>query len=129
MDYAYFGPAAEWPLVSTIASVAGIVLIFGQQAGQGARALAGLALDDLRQFLAWLVQPWLACIALLVVPLAFPASAWVLDLARRGADRVGDGTGQGRRLLRGIDPIVARPPEASARPSDRRAESRSPSRA
>jgi hypothetical protein len=80
MDYAYFGSVADWSLVSTIASVAGVVLIFGQQVGQGARALAGLALDDLRLFLAWLFQPWLACMALLVVPLVFPSSSWVVAL-------------------------------------------------
>jgi hypothetical protein len=39
MDYGYFGSTAAWPLASTITSVTGIVLLFGQQIGQGARAL------------------------------------------------------------------------------------------
>jgi hypothetical protein len=86
MDYAYFGSAAGWPMVSTIASITGVVLMFGEQVGQGARALAGLALDDLQRFLAWLFQPWLACIAMLAVPLVLPRSAWVLTL--RGAARI-----------------------------------------
>jgi GDSL-like Lipase/Acylhydrolase family len=86
MDYAYFGSVAEWPLASTIASIAGVVLMFGEQAGQGTKALAGLVLDDLQRFLAWLFQPWLACIALLAVPMTFPSSAWVVAL--RGAARI-----------------------------------------
>jgi hypothetical protein len=86
MDYAYFGSMTEWPLVSTIASVAGVVLMFGHQLGQGARALAGLVLDDLRRSLACLFQPWLACIALLVLPLVFPGSSWVVAL--RNAARI-----------------------------------------
>jgi lysophospholipase L1-like esterase len=80
MDYAYFGSAVEWSVVSTIASLTGVVLLFGQQARQGVRALASLALDDLRRFLAWLFQPWLACIAMLVVPLVFPGSGWLVTL-------------------------------------------------
>jgi hypothetical protein len=86
MDYGYFGSTAVWPLVSMIASVTGVVLLFGQQLGQGARALAGLVLDDLQRFLAWLFRPWLACIALLVVPLVFPSSRWIVAL--RGATRI-----------------------------------------
>ena len=86
MDYAYCGSVAEWPVMSTVASVTGVVLMFGQQVGQGVKVLAGPALDDLRRLMAWLVQPWLACIALLVLPLAFPGSAWVVTL--RGAARI-----------------------------------------
>ena len=86
MDYAYYGPAAYWPVASTIASVAGILMMFGQQLGRGAAALADPALDELRRFLAWLVQPWFACVALLAIPAVFPASPWVLAL--RGAARL-----------------------------------------
>ena len=61
MDYVYFGSAAEWPVISTIASIMGIVLIFGQQVEQGVRALAGLALDDLRRFWpGWFSPGWSA---------------------------------------------------------------------
>ena len=38
MDYGYFGPVATGPLVSTIASVVGVLMMFGQQIGQGAEA-------------------------------------------------------------------------------------------
>jgi GDSL-like Lipase/Acylhydrolase family len=85
MDYANFG-SAEWPLMSMIASIAGVILMIGQQVGQGARPLAGLALDDLRRLLTWLMQPWLACIALLVMPLVIPDSGWVVTL--RGASQI-----------------------------------------
>jgi GDSL-like Lipase/Acylhydrolase family len=85
MDYAYFGSAAEWPMVSMIASIMGVVLIFGHQAEKGVRALTGLAFD-LRRFLAWLTQPWLACLAMLVVPLLLPAPGWLLTL--RGAAEI-----------------------------------------
>jgi GDSL-like Lipase/Acylhydrolase family len=81
MDYAYSGSAADWSMVSTVASVVGVLMVFGRQLGRG-----GMALDDLRRSLAWLVQPWLACLAMLAVPLAFPGSSWVSNL--RGAARL-----------------------------------------
>ena len=86
MDYAYYGPAADWSMTSTVVSVAGVLLMFGQQLGQGAATLAGLALDDLRRPLAWLVQPWPACLTMLAIPLAFPGSTWVSNL--RGAAKL-----------------------------------------
>jgi hypothetical protein len=86
MDYAYYNSLTEWPLASTVASVAGILMMFGRHLEQGALALANLVLDDLRRFLAWALQPWLACLALLIVPVAFPASSWVLTM--RGAARL-----------------------------------------
>jgi GDSL-like Lipase/Acylhydrolase family len=86
MDYAYYSSATEWPVASTIASIAGVLMMFGRQIGQGVVTLADLVLDDLRRFLEWLIQPWLACVAMLVVPIAFPASSWILTL--RGAARL-----------------------------------------
>ncbi len=87
MDYAYFGPAAAWPVASTIASVAGVLLIFGRQLGQGATLAADLALDDLRRALELLARPWLAALGLLAVPAAFPGSPWVVTL-RGGAAEI-----------------------------------------
>lgn len=88
MDYGYF-EAVEWPEVSMIASVVGVLMMFGHRVGQGASALAslaGLAADDLRRALASLARPWLACVALLVLPLAYPASPLVQAL--RGVARI-----------------------------------------
>jgi hypothetical protein len=85
MDYGYFEPM-EWPMVSTIASVVGVLMVFGQQIGQGTAALADLAVDDLRRVLAWLARPWLACVALLVLPAVNPASPLVQAL--RGTTRL-----------------------------------------
>jgi lysophospholipase L1-like esterase len=85
MDSMYFGSTAEWPLLSAIASITGLVLIFGRQVGQGVRLLADLAIDDLRRVLGDLVQPWLACLVLLVAPLLFPASSWLLTCRGMGS--------------------------------------------
>ena len=73
MDYACYGPSTNWAMASTIASVAGVLLMFGQRPWKGMAAL-----DDLR-------RP-LACLAMLAFPLAFPGSAWVSNL--RGASRL-----------------------------------------
>jgi lysophospholipase L1-like esterase len=86
MDYAYFGSSTIWPVTSTIASVAGVLLIFGQQAGIGAKAVADLAADDFRRLLACLFQPWVACVALLALPLAIPQSPFLSTL--RGLARL-----------------------------------------
>ena len=80
MDYASYNSLTEWPLASMIASIAGVLMMFGRQLGQGAVVLANLVFDDLQRFLERAFQPWLACLALLVVPMAFPASSWVLTL-------------------------------------------------
>ncbi len=85
MDYGYFGPI-EWPVVSMIASVVGVLMMFGQQVGQGVAALADLAVDDFQRALAWLTRPWLACVALLVVPVVYPASPLIQTL--RGITRL-----------------------------------------
>ena len=86
MDYAYFGPASEWPMASTIASATGIALMFGQQIGQGVSTIAGLAANDLRRRLDWIIRPWLACLAMLMITLAFPKADWVTSL--RGVARI-----------------------------------------
>jgi hypothetical protein len=86
MDYASFGSPNVWPVTSMIASIAGVLLIFGQQAGLGARAFAGLAADDLRRLLNSLAQPWLACVVLLALPVFAPDSQWVTTL--RGTARI-----------------------------------------
>jgi lysophospholipase L1-like esterase len=80
MDYANFGSPNIWPVTSMIASIAGLLLIFEQQANLGAKALTGLAVDDLRQRFGWLAQPWLTCVVLLALPLAAPNSPWVTAL-------------------------------------------------
>ena len=85
MDYGYFGPV-EWPLVSTIASVVGVMFMFGRQIALGAEAFADLAIEDIRQFLAWLAQPWLACVALLVLATVVPNAPLVQAL--RGTARL-----------------------------------------
>jgi hypothetical protein len=85
MDYAYYG-SQEWPLFSTIASIVGIAMMFGRQIALGAEAVADLALDDLRRALEWLARPWVACVALLVLPVAYPASPLIRAL--RGTARL-----------------------------------------
>jgi hypothetical protein len=80
MDYAYFGSTSVWPITSTIASIAGLLLIFGQRASRGAWTFGNLAVEDFRRLMAWLAQPWLACVALLVLPMAIPDKSWVATL-------------------------------------------------
>jgi hypothetical protein len=86
MDYASFGSPSIWPVTSTIASVAGVLLIFGQQAGLGSRALAGLAAEDFQRLLAWLFQPWLVCVVLMALPVLYPDSPLLATL--RGISRI-----------------------------------------
>jgi hypothetical protein len=85
MDYGYFEPI-EWPLVSTIASVVGVMMMFGRQIVLGVEAVADLAIEDLRRGLAGLARPWLACVALLVLPVVVPDSPLVQAL--RGTARL-----------------------------------------
>jgi lysophospholipase L1-like esterase len=86
MDHAYFGPPGPWPLTSTIASITGVLLLFGEQAVAGARVLAGLAVDDLRKLLAWLAAPWVGCASLLIGAMVAPESPWIATL--RGVSRL-----------------------------------------
>ena len=75
MEYAYFAPTAAWPVASTVASVAGILLMSGRLLGRAASWLAVLSTDvpggpSIRR--AW---PWLAAGGLLASPAAFPDRA------------------------------------------------------
>jgi hypothetical protein len=83
MEYAYYGPAPGWPIVSTVASIAGVLMMSGQLVGQGTGMVTDLAINHFRWSWSWLGRPWLACVGLLMVPLAFPGSALVANL--RGA--------------------------------------------
>ena len=47
MDYAYFGPVNTWPLASTLASITGLLLIFGEQVGRAGQYLARHEISDL----------------------------------------------------------------------------------
>jgi lysophospholipase L1-like esterase len=85
MEYGFFEPV-EWPLASTIASVVGVLMVLGQHAGQVAGALAELAVEDLRRALTWLARPWLACVALIAVPVVAPD--WPPVQALRGSGRL-----------------------------------------
>jgi hypothetical protein len=85
MDYAQYGPD-EWRSASTIASVAGLAILFGRQIALGIAVVAEIAVEELRRSLVRIARPWLACVALLVLPMAYPASPLVQ--AMRGTARV-----------------------------------------
>lgn len=80
MDYASFGPSNIWTATSTVASITGVLLLFGEQALAGSRALANLALGDLRRLGTWLAAPGPVCAALLALPLAIPETPWLASL-------------------------------------------------
>ena len=85
MEYGYFEPT-EWPVVSTIASVVGVLMVFGRQIAIGVQGVAGLATEDLQRTLGWLARPWLVCVVLLALPIIYPSSPLVQAL--RGMARL-----------------------------------------
>jgi hypothetical protein len=87
MDYVYYGPQ-EWPLASTILSVVGLAMMFGRQIALGIETALGLVFDELRPILIQALRPWVACVALLVLPIVQPNSALVQSL--RGTARLDD---------------------------------------
>jgi lysophospholipase L1-like esterase len=80
MEFAYDPTGVAWPVASTVASVAGLALMFGQRAGVVAAWLAGLALADLRRSIETLARPWLACSGLLALAAICPGAGWLATL-------------------------------------------------
>lgn len=125
MDYAYFGSPTVWPVTSTVASVAGLLLIFGDHVRGGPRSLAILALSALRKLEEVLARHgmiWLACVGLLILPLAIPESSWLETL--RGISQIDSEINLARtdgyyeELNR--SPTDHRPPTLADRPPGRR---------
>src|SRR4051794_10007824 len=86
MDYAYYAPAADSSLASTIASVVGVLLMFGRQLARSAEAQARLAVVDFGLTPARLARDWLMALGLLALPAISPRSGLVATM--RGVARI-----------------------------------------
>lgn len=117
MDYAHYGPSANWAMALTIASLPGVLLLIGQRPWPGPAAL-----DGFRKPVARLMRPWLACLAMLAVPMAFPGSAWVSNLRGRAKLdselEMARADGYYEELIRSSK--ARRPPRQAERPAGRK---------